>query len=322
MHTYQRNVRLDGRRDRHLVERVLLAHPFLNRFIACCGEWTLAALIWPRLVAPFRWELTRHDLPLAGVDAAFEGYRILHLTDFHVGKTRMSYLTRVVERCLDEKPDLVVLTGDLIDYHPRSLAPVKTLLARIAARAGGDGACAVLGNHDYHENSWRHVGARSARRSIHRRLIDIIQSAGIRLLRNEQLRLRRGGGTLTIVGLDEMWTGRADAGAAFRGLAPGEPVICLQHNPDGIEFLAPHAWQYMLCGHSHGGQACFPVLGPLYVPMVHRQYLRGFYHFPPVAGQPAGLRERTMFVSRGLGYSTPIRMRCRPEATVFTVRRV
>jgi predicted MPP superfamily phosphohydrolase len=321
MHSHQRNVRLDGRPDRHLVERVLLAHPFLNRFIACCGEWALAALIWPRFVAPFRWELTWHDLPLAGVDAAFEEYRILQLTDFHVGKTRMSYLTRAVERCLDEKPDLIVLTGDFIDYHPRSLPLLKPLLARIAARAGSDGACAVLGNHDYHEYSWRHVGARSARRAIHRRLIDMIQSAGIRLLRNEQLRLTRGGGTLTIVGLDEMWTGRADAAAAFRGLAPGAPVICLQHNPDGIDFLSPYPWQFLLCGHAHGGQACFPMLGPLYVPMVHRQYLRGFFHFPPVAGQPAALRERTMFVSRGLGYSTPIRMRCRPEATVFTVRR-
>jgi len=321
MHTYQRNVRLEGRPDRHFLERLLLTHPFLNRFIACCGQWTLAALIWPRFVAPFRWELTRHDLPLAGVDAAFEGYRILQLTDFHVGKTRMSYLTRVVERCLDEKPDLIVLTGDFIDYHPSALAPLKPLLARIAARAGADGVCAILGNHDYHEYSWRHVGARSAQRAVHKRLIDIIQSTGIRLLRNEQLRLTRGAGTLTIVGLDEMWTGRADAAAAFRGLAPGAPVICLQHNPDGIEFLEPYPWQYMLCGHSHGGQARFPLLGSLYVPMKHRQYVRGCFHFPPLAGQPPALRERTMFVSRGLGYSTPIRMRCRPEATVFTVRR-
>ena len=319
MHTYQRNVRLEGRSDRHFLERVLVSHPFFNRFVPCCAQCALTALIWPRFVAPFRWELTRHDLPLAGLDAAFEGYRILQLTDFHVGQTRISYLTHAVERCLDEKPDLIVITGDLIDYHPWSLAPLEPLLRRIVARAGADGVCAILGNHDYHEYSWRHIGERSAHRAVHKRLIDMIRHAGIRLLRNEQLRLTRGAGVLTLVGLDEMWTGRADPAAAFRGLSPGEPVICLQHNPDGIEFLKPYPWQFMLCGHSHGGQAHFPLLGPLYVPMVCRQYLRGFFHFPPVAGQPPALRQRTMFVSRGLGYSKPIRMRCRPEATVFTV---
>jgi predicted MPP superfamily phosphohydrolase len=218
---------------------------------------------------------------------------------------------------MQEKPDLVVITGDLIDYDPASLAILRRLLQPVVSATPPDGVAAIFGNHDYHEYSWRHVGPRSARRSIHRRLVQTVQGLGIRLLRNEQLRVRRNGSQLIVVGMDEMWTHRADAAKAFAGVTPNEPVICLQHNPDGIEFLRPYPWQYMLCGHTHGGQARLPVLGALYVPMEHRQYIRGFFHFEPVNGQRA--ERRTMFVSTGLGYSAPMRMLCRPEATLFTL---
>jgi uncharacterized protein len=324
MNTQPRNVRLnhrldhDGRKRRPL-ERILLANQFVNRALAYTAQFTLTALLWPRFVAPFRWQLSRHAIPLAGLSPGFNGYRILQLSDLHAGKTQLSYLQRTVAQCRDEKPDLIVLTGDLIDYHPRSLAPLKTLLPQIVAGAGPDGVLAIFGNHDYHEYSWRHNGTRSARRIIHRRLVEIIQSAGITLLRNEQFRIRRNSSQLIIVGMDEMWTGRANPAAAFRGIDPADVVICLQHNPDGIEFLQDYPWQFLLCGHSHGGQALFPGIGALYVPMQHRQYLQGFFPFPPAPGQPPSV-QRQMFVSRGLGYSTPIRLFCPPEATIFTLQ--
>jgi predicted MPP superfamily phosphohydrolase len=169
------------------------------------------------------------------------------------------------------------------------------------------------------------VGPRGRRRRLQKDLVKIIQDNGITLLRNGQHIVTRpdgAGGTarLPIVGLDEMWTALADPHVAFAGLNTQDPVICLQHNPDGVEFLKPFPWQWMLCGHSHGGQALFPGLGALYVPMEHRHYLQGFFPFEPLPGSPPNLGQRTMFVSRGLGYSTPIRLRCRPEATLFTLQ--
>jgi uncharacterized protein len=322
MKSYQRNVRLDrhpdGGRPRGTLERLLLSNRGLALSLTIAAQAVLTAMLWPRFIAPFRWQLTRHTLPLAGLPAAFQGYRILQLTDLHLGRTSVSYLSKVVSRTLAEKPDLIVLTGDLIDYHPRGLAPLKDILRQIVAGAGPDGVLAIFGNHDYHEYSWRHIGARSARRPVHRRLVEIVRSSGITLLRNEQARIRRGDGELIVVGMDEMWTGLAEPAAAFRGINPADAVICLQHNPDGVEFLEPYPWQVMLCGHSHGGQALFPGLGALYVPMEHRQYLRGFFAFPPAPGQPATVQRR-MFVSRGLGYTTPIRLFCPPEATMFTL---
>jgi predicted MPP superfamily phosphohydrolase len=260
-------------------------------------------------------------MPLAGLDPAFDGYKILQLTDLHIGRTRESYLQKVFDRALRERPDLVVITGDLIDYEPESLPILQRLLEPVVkANAARDGVAAIFGNHDYHEYSWRHVGPRSAQRSIQRRLVKTVQNLGITLLRNEQLRIRRQDSNLIIVGMDEMWTNRADAQKAFANIAPTDPVICLQHNPDGIAFLRPYPWQFMLCGHTHGGQARLPFLGPLYVPMEHRHYIRGLYHFDPLPTQP--IPHRTMFVSTGLGYSAPMRMCCAPEATLFTVKAI
>jgi len=313
-------------------ERFFLSSGSLNAIISTAGKLFLTALIYPRFIAPYRWQLTRHDMPMAGLHKAFNGYTILQLTDLHVGKTRIDYLTRAFDRAMREKPDLVVLTGDLIDYFPTALPLLQQLLIFLLhhPHKPPGGIVAIFGNHDYHEYSWRHVGPRAAHRAIHKRLVRLLQdlpSPGIRLLRNEQHIITRPtpeglGARLTIVGLDEMWTGRANADQAFEGLAPGDPVLCLQHNPDGIEFLKPYPWQWMLCGHSHGGQALFPGLGALYVPMEHRDYLQGLFHFPPLPNSPPALDHRTMFVSRGLGHSTPIRLRCPPEATLFTLKSV
>lgn len=316
MPRYQRNVKLHQRR----FERFLTFNRFLNRVLSTSAQLALTALIWPRFVAPYRWQLTRHPLKLAGLGTAFKGYKILHLTDLHMRRRRIAHLSRAVQTCLAEKPDLVVITGDLIDYHPNSIPPIRKLLEQITAAEPPDGVIVIFGNHDYHEYSWRHIGERSAHRPTHRMLVDAVRQSGAILLRNQQHRIARPGSRdLVIVGIDEMWTTLANAPAAFAGLTPDDPILCLQHNPDGIAFLESFPWQAMLCGHSHGGQAHFPILGPLYIPMERRDLLQGFFDYPLVPGQPPELGKRRMFVSRGLGQSTPIRLFCPPEATLFTV---
>jgi predicted MPP superfamily phosphohydrolase len=305
---------------RRWFESFFLLNRFTNAVISAVGKAALSCLIWPRFVAPFRWKLTRQPLPLSPLPPAFSGYTLLQLTDLHVGKTRESYLHEVIARCLQEKPNLVVITGDLIDYGVDNVEILERVLQPLMQAGIPDGVVAIFGNHDYHEYSWRHIGRRSAQRAIHKRLVKLLERMGIRLLRNEQVRVVRGGeggGEIAIVGMDEMWTDRADPEVAFAGLSENDAVICLQHNPDGVEVLKNFPWQYMLCGHSHGGQANFPLVGALYVPMRHRQYLRGLFHFAPLARQ--NMSQRTMFVSTGLGYSHPIRLRCAPEATLFTL---
>jgi len=208
---------------------------------------------------------------------------------------------------------LILIGGDLIDYRRVSLGKIQEVLSVLQAR---DGVYTVFGNHDYHEYSWRHIGARSAKRAIHKRLVRMVEASGVRLLRNEMVRIERGGECLQIVGIDEMWAKRADPSKAFAGADERFPIVCVQHNPDGYGFLKDWPWEWLLCGHSHGGQVDVPGLGPLIVPMEHREWLRGFYPFVDPQG-----RSRTMFVSRGVGHSAPLRFRVRPEITLFTLER-
>lgn len=293
-------------------EKAMLRHRLVHDIIGCIGRAGLTMMIWPRYVAPFRWHLTRYDMPLAGLGREFDGYRVLFLSDFHVGKTRQSYLRRVVAGAMETKPDLILVGGDLIDYWPTSLPKLPEILQMLQAP---DGVFAVLGNHDYHEYSWRHIGERSANRTIHRRLRRMLARSQVRVLYNEHALIRRGAAALQIVGVDEIWADQAHPGQAFAKARPDVPTICMVHNPDGYELVKDHPWQWLLCGHSHGGQVDIPMLGALYVPMKHREWLRGFHRFPAPGGG-----ERTMFVSTGIGYSQPLRMRVRPEATLFTLR--
>ena len=276
----------------------------------------LTMMLWPRFVAPYRWELTRHRMAMRNLPAEFEGYRILFVSDLHVGRTRQAYLKTVLQTGMEERPDMVLIGGDLIDYGPWSLGKIEEVLRLLQAK---DGVYTVLGNHDYHEYSWRHVGTRSAKRSIHKRLVKAVEASGVRLLRNEMIRIERGSkeGCLQVVGMDEMWAKLADPAKAFAGADERFPIVCVQHNPDGYGFLKDWPWEWLLCGHSHGGQVDVPGLGPLIVPMEHREWLRGFYPFVDSAG-----RARTMFVSRGVGHTTPLRLRVRPEITLFTLEKV
>lgn len=303
---------LDATLQSRPLERAILRHRWFNVFLHCVGTTGLSLLVWPRFVAPFRWLLTRYDMPLRGLDDAFRGYRILQLSDFHLGRARLGYITRVVERCRAEQPDLIVLTGDLIHYSRKGLEVLPGVLRRLHAP---DGVLAIFGNHDYHEYSWRHVGARSARRGIQKRLVRIVEESGVTLLRNQSVTLRRGDATLKIVGLGEMWADQFNPAQAFAGIAPDDVVICLQHNPDGAAKLLDYNWQWLLAGHSHGGQVDVPLLGPMYIPQEHREWVRGCFDLRGTDGTA-----RKMFVSCGVGYSNPVRFRVPPEATLFTLK--
>ncbi len=293
------------------LERFIFSHDIIGPLIKRIGRWGLTAMVWPRFVAPYRWRLEHAPMPFPNLPPEFCGYKILHLTDLHAGSTRQSYLLRVLKSAVATRPDLVVISGDLLDYMPAGLAALRELLPEITAP---DGVLACFGNHDYHEYSWRHVGKRSSHRAIHKRLRQLLSTLGIRYLCNQKIDIRRGNATLQLVGIDELWTGNADPAAAFADVRTGQPCICLQHNPDGAAILKGYPWHWMLCGHTHGGQVIIPVLGPLFVPVENRQWLRGFYHF-----QHPAVGTQTMFISRGSGSSIPVRLRCPPEVRLFTL---
>ena len=294
------------------LERVMLHRGLAGKALRQMGRLTLTAMVWPRFVAPFRCRVARYQMPILGLPAAFENYRIAHISDLHTGTTRQRFLRQWAKIVSAEQPNMIVVTGDWIDYHPKSLDKLSEILPLLRAT---DGVTGIFGNHDYHEYSWRHVGARSSHRSIHKRLRRMLQQHGVHLLVDEARPVERSGERLWFVGLDEMWVGKSNPERAFARVPPGAACICLQHNPDGYPRLKSYPWQWMLCGHSHGGQVVLPIIGPLFLPMENRQWIRGLFCFP--ADGPV---EKRMFVNRGVGYSTPLRMLAAPEIVFFTLR--
>ncbi len=192
--------------------------------------------------------------------------------------------------------DVIVVTGDFVSRvtHDEPDMVVQAL-ARLSAR---EGVYAVLGNHDWWENGLL--------------VADCVRRAGVTLLQNRNVPLRRGGQTLYLAGIDDVWVARHDLPAALDDVPMSAKAILLAHEPDYAD-LAAHDQRVLLqlSGHSHGGQVCLPGYGGIVFPPWARKYSRGCYT----------VGRMTVYTNRGLGMvSLPLRFACRPEITLLTLR--
>jgi len=255
-----------------------------------------------RLTAPFgfwqrkRLVVERVDVVLADLAPAFADYRIAFLTDLHFSAVvPRTFLARAVTTALELQPDLVLLGGDYLSHSGRYAAGLVDLLRPLTAP---DGVFAVLGNHDHY------VSAALVR--------EVLTSAGVQELWNASVSIRRGAAELAVGGVGDLRFDAIDFRAAAAGLAEGVPRIVISHDPDVFAYWPPEVrLDLMLSGHTHGGQAHLPLLGPPYVPSQFGcRYLAGHVRDGP----------RQLYVSRGVGAITlPIRWRCPPEITLVVL---
>jgi len=231
-------------------------------------------------------EVTRHTVRFPGLD---ETLRLVHLTDFHCDAVLTGERIReVVEQANGLDPDLVVMTGDYATRRTGRTEECVRELARLTHRLG---IFAVLGNHD-HENGTAMVEA-------------LLRAHGIEVLTNRSTRLDNG---LWLAGLDDVWEGRPDVGAAFAGIPEGAVPLLLTHSAIAAPDL-PGRPMVALCGDTHGGQVYVPWLTQQALPGT-RPYIRGWYR----RGQ------RLLFVNRGIGtQKVPVRFNARPEIAVITL---
>ncbi len=248
-------------------------------------------------IEPHGFMVTRYDLPIANLPGAWEGIRIAQLTDIHVGPySSLDDARRIVQMSNDLKQDIVILTGDYVSRAKAISHALVEVLRNLRAKIG---KFAVLGNHDY----WADA----------KRMLIALTSTGIVMLTNRHHVLTRRGRRLCLAGVDDLMAGRPDLQAALSGAPEGVPRILLCHNPDYADRM-PHSPKvdFMICGHTHGGQVKLPLYGPLVLPIHNRKYAEGFVEGPYCP----------LFISRGLGMvQYPIRFNCRPELPVFTLRR-
>nr|HEX4313173.1 metallophosphoesterase [Kofleriaceae bacterium] len=237
----------------------------------------------------------RVRVPLAQLPASADGYTIVQLTDVHVGWTiGRAYLERVVAAVEALHPDLIVITGDLIDGSVRELQSQVEPLAKLSAR---DGVYAVTGNHEYYWNAdaWlAHLG-----------------SLGLRFLRNERVRIHD---AFELAGSDDITSAAMapghgeDIARATAGRDPALPLVLLAHHPSSIAGARAAGVDLQLSGHTHGGQ-----LLPL-------GWLSRLFE-PRVAGL-ARFGTTWLYVSEGTGFwGPPMRIGTSCEIAAITLAR-
>jgi predicted MPP superfamily phosphohydrolase len=244
-----------------------------------------------------RWVRVRSlDVAIAGLGPAFDGYRIAQLSDLHIGGLwSRRRAARWVSRVNALDVDLVALTGDYVTHGTSFHEDIAAVLAEMRGR---DGAVAVMGNHDYFGDGESLVG--------------LLRARGVVVLRNEHRVLWRGGEALTLAGVDDTWSRRADVTRALAGHEGGRPLIALAHDPQLFPELARRGAGLVLSGHTHWGQIALPFLATRYnLSRLSYRYHAGLYRDGAAV----------LYVSPGLGTTgPPVRVGAPPEITVLRLR--
>lgn len=251
---------------------------------------SIVAAIEGRVVRIVRVEVVLHKLP-----SALDGLRIVQISDLHIGPTLgRRFVERTVATVDGLAPDIVAITGDLVDASVRDIGYDVAPLARLTPRYG---TYFVTGNHEYHAgaDAWcEHLG-----------------TLGIHVLRNASVVIEHGGHVLHVAGVDDDEAARdgggSDLDAAIAGCDPRRALVLLAHQPRAIHDAVRRGVDLQLSGHTHGGQ-----LWPVAWLMRLGQ--------PLVAGL-ARFGETSLYVSCGTGHSgPPMRLGAPAEITELVLR--
>jgi predicted MPP superfamily phosphohydrolase len=279
------------------------ADPARRRLLSVAGG-ALAAI--PFAVAAYglaqraAFRVREVDVPIPHLPPDLDGLRIVHLSDIHLSAfLSEAELARVIDAANELRPHLAVMTGDLISIFGDPLDACLRQLARLRAEAGVVGC---LGNHERYARVENETAAGAAR-------------LGMRFLRRRAERLRFGGATLNVAGVDYEPVSRRPVyrAGAERLAAPGAVNVLLSHNPDVFPVAARKGFDLTLAGHTHGGQVSVEILD--------RSFNTALFLTPYVYG--LYVREgRAAYVTRGIGtIGIPARIGAPAEIALVRLRK-
>jgi predicted MPP superfamily phosphohydrolase len=259
--------------------------------------WGLKLLgLWNRGVSNLtQHRIVQNEVWTPRLPDCYDGLRILHLSDLHLDVSK-GMGAHIGGLCAGLEYDLALITGDFrfqthSDYRP-ALQEIEGLAACLRCELGCFG---ILGNHDFLE------------------FVPILESWGIKMLLNEAVRIEKQGSGLWIVGLDDAhFYGAHDYARAFSQAPQNEAKILMIHSPETLEDARRRGADFVLCGHTHGGQVCFPGGFPLWMNAnCPRSFCRGPWEYQGMPG----------YTSSGAGSSgLPVRLNCPPEIVIHTLR--
>ena len=245
-----------------------------------------------------RWSIAHPDWP-----GSARPLKIGILTDIHAVEPWMpaSRIATIAQRLNALKPDLIVLLGDYVCALGRryrsAIVPVPSWVGALKGLHAPLGVYAVLGNHDHWTDE-----AQLIRHEF--------KEAGIHLLENAAIPLKRGGSRIWLAGLGDQLEELDDLPGTLRQIGGDEPAILLAHEPHIFKNV-PKRITLTLAGHTHGGQVYVPFVGRPAIPPEHARHAYGHI-------QENG---RHMVVSSGLGVTAfPVRFLVPPEIALVTLR--
>lgn len=241
-----------------------------------------------------------YNVPVAGLGSRLEGYRIAQLSDVHLGAFySLEDLQALLERTAAERPDVLVLTGDIFDNAPTTMQAARVLDSYSGRFPQGIYYC--RGNHE-HFRGIPLLETALADKNIHN------------MVNNHEL-VVEDTRPLYIAGVDYPmvreqfdFLQKAYTGQAMEGVPENAITVLLAHHPDFVTTAAGYGIELVLSGHTHGGQLGFEGI-PLVPPVF--KYMRGWY-------QEGSTR---CYVHPGNGSWFPFRLGCQPEITIFTLTR-
>ena len=232
-----------------------------------------------------------HESPIQG----YQKLNILQLSDLHLENISISP-TELYEMLKDEHIDLIALTGDFLDrkWTIPKLAPYLETLNKLNAKYG---IYAVLGNHDYVLKS----------KNL-QKLIDTLQQHNCKVLQNQNEGIDVNGSRVNIIGIDDFSTKRSNLEASYKKMKQGTNLV-LTHDPNIVLHMKNYHFDYLLSGHFHGGQICYPKAYHLVkMGKLARMNITKGLHFQ--YGKP-------YYINEGLGQTgVNIRIGSRPEITL------
>ena len=236
------------------------------------------------------------------VPREFDGLKICQLSDLHyTGHINLEFFQRVVEEANKLQPDLIFITGDLVD-EAKCLPWLESTLGRLQAKHG---VYYVLGNHDLLIRD-------------EPRLRELIAQAGVKWAGDGKWHdLEINGGHLRLSGNALPWFTHCNK-LAIDDLGPNDGEaeqpfkILLSHSPDQMIWAKDYGFDLMFGGHTHGGQVRLPIIGPIIAPSRYGvKFASGNFQ----------IGQMLMHISRGLSGDEPVRFFCPPELGCFTLRR-
>lgn len=276
-----------------------------------------ALMIWSFWIEP-RWLKVRQVSVKLKTPWAHP-FTVLHVSDSHF-PLHLRKLERFFRKLSKLHPDLIVLTGDIID-NDLGIEPCTRALSHLKSRFG---IYAVLGNHDHYNYRPREIVGflftffrehfSPQRKNNVPKLKERLEKVGCKVLVNQNLVLGIHGQKLCLVGVDDPVTRKADPEKAFQNVQGADAKILLTHSLDILQRLNGHSVDLALGGHTHGGQISIPFWGPLPL-KTHSRMGRKF-----IAGLSC-YQETITYTSRGIGEGRflPFRFLCRPEAVLFEI---